>query len=104
MSLALILSCATLLLPCTLALLGSRWPAWHKGLLVVGTTGLYFWGDDVVHKRSGWPTADALLNEGMKKARQGISQMGNAVPTAGKPAKSTFLIGGTMTLELTEWQ
>ena len=40
----------------------------------------------------------------MKKARQGISRMGTAVPKAGKPAKSTFLIGGTMTPELTEWQ
>ena len=56
MSLALILTDATLVLLCTLALLWSRWPAWLKGLLVMG----------------------------MKKARQGISQMGTAVPKAGK--------------------
>ena len=136
MSLALILSFACLVLLCTLALLWSRWPAWLKGLLVVGSTVLYFWGDDAVHNLSGWPSADALperfallavvieepnaktpgalylwvnaiekgkpvaqprafkvpytkdlhalLNEGMKKARQGISQMGTASPKAGK--------------------
>ena len=136
MSLALILTYATLVLLCTLALLWSRWPAWLKGLLVLGTTVLYFWGNDVVHNLSGWPSADslperfallavvieepnaktagalylwvnalekgkpvaqprafkvpytkdlhALLNESMKKARQGISQMGSAVPKAGK--------------------
>ena len=27
---------------------------------MLGTTLLYFWGDEVVHKLSGWPTADAL--------------------------------------------
>ena len=136
MSLALILTFALLVLLCTLALLWSRWPVWLKGLLVVGSTVLYFWGDDLVHTLSGWPTPDslperfallavvieqpsaktpgalflwvnaidkgkplaqpraykvaytkdlhALLNEGMKKARQGISQMGTAVPKAGK--------------------
>ena len=136
MSLALTLSFSVLVLLCTLALLWSRWPAWLKGLLVLGTTLLYFWGDEVVHNLSGWPTADALperfallavvidepsakspgalflwvnaidkgkpvaqprafkvpytkdlhalLNEGMKKARQGISQMGTASPKVGK--------------------
>jgi len=136
MSLALTLSFAALVLLCTLALLWSHWPGWLKGLLVAGVAVLYFWGDDVVHNLSGWPTADALperftllavvveepsartagalylwvnaieqgkpvpqprayklpytkdlhalLNEGMKKARQGISQMGTASPKAGK--------------------
>ena len=101
-------------------------------LLLAGVTVLYFWGDDVVHNLSGWPTPDALperfsllavvidepstkrtgalylwinaiekgkpvaqprayklpytkdlhalLNESMKKARQGISQMGTPAP------------------------
>lgn len=136
MSLALTLSFATLVLLCTLALLWSRWPGWLKGLLVVGVTLLYFWGDDVVHNLAGWPTPDALperfallavvieeptnknagalylwvnaidkgkpvampraykiaytkdlhalLNEGMKKARQGVSQMGSTTPKQGK--------------------
>ena len=136
MSLALTLSFSVLVLLCTLALLWSRWPTWLKGLLVLGTTLLYFWGDEVVHNLSGWPTADALperfallavvidepsakspgalflwvnaidkgkpvaqprnykvaytkdlqalLNEGMKKARQGVSQMGTASPKVGK--------------------
>ena len=136
MSLALTLSFAALVLLCTLALLWSRWPGWLKGLLVVGVTLLYFWGDDVVHNLAGWPTPDALperfallavvieeptnktagalylwvnaidkgkpvaqpraykiaytkdlhalLNEGMKKARQGVSQMGSATPKHGK--------------------
>ena len=136
MSLALTLLFAALVLLCAMALLWSRWPGWLKGLLVVGVTVLYFWGDDVVHKRSGWPTPDALperfallavvieepsakaagalylrvnaidkgkpvaqpraykiadtkdlhaaLNEGMKKARQGVNQMGSASPKQGK--------------------
>ena len=137
MSLALTLAFATLVLLCTLALLWSRWPGWLKGLLLLlGVTVLYFWGDEVVHGLSGWPTPDALperfallavvieepgaksagalylwvnaiekdkpvaqprnykvaytkdlhalLNEGMKKARQGVSQMGSATPKAGK--------------------
>ena len=136
MSLALILAFASLALLCTLALLWSRWPAWLKGLLVLATTMLYFWGEDLAHNLSGWPTADALperfallavvieepsaktpgalylwvnaidkgkpvaqprafkvpytkdlhalLNEGMKKARQGVSQMGTASPKVGK--------------------
>lgn len=136
MSLALTLSFACLVLLCALALLWSRWPGWLKGLLVVAVSVLYFWGDDVVHNLSGWPTPDALperfallavvieeptsknagalylwinaidkgkpvalpraykiaytkdlhalLNEGMKKARQGVSQMGSASPKQGK--------------------
>ncbi len=136
MSLALTLSFAALVLLCTLALIWSRWPGWLKGLLVAGVAVLYFWGDDVVHNLSGWPTQDALperftllavvveepsnktagalyiwvngieggkpvplprafklpytkdlhalLNEGMKKARQGVTQMGTAEPKAGK--------------------
>lgn len=136
MTLALSLSFAALVLLCTLALLWSRWPAWLKTLLVLGVAVLYFWGDDVAHNLSGWPTPDplperfsllavvieeptnktagalylwvnaidqgkpvalprayrvaytkdlhALLNEGMKKARQGVSQMGSAVPKRGK--------------------
>lgn len=136
MSLALTLTFAALVLLCTLALIWSRWPAWLKGLLVVATAVLYFWGDDVVHNLSGWPTSDALperftllavvieeptnktagalyvwvnaveggnpvalprsfrlpytkdlhalLNEGMKKTRQGVTQIGSAEPRAGK--------------------
>ena len=136
MSLALSLCFAALVLLCSLALLWSRWPAWLKTLLVLGVAVLYFWGDDVAHKLSGWPSPDplpecvsllavvieeptnktagalylwvnaidqgkpvalprayhvaytkdlhALLNEGMKKARQGVSQMGSAVPKRGK--------------------
>ena len=60
MSLALVLSFAALVLLCALALLWSRWPAWLKALLLVGVTVLYFWGDEVVHNLSGWPTPDAL--------------------------------------------
>ena len=136
MSLALTLSFAALVLLCTLALLWSHWPGWLKGLLVAGVAVLYFWGDDVVHNLSGWPTPDALperftllavvieepsaktagalylwvnaiekgkpvpqprahklpytkdlhalLNESMKKSRQGVSQMGTAEPRAGR--------------------
>ncbi len=136
MSLALILSFSALVLLCAMALLWSRWPAWMKALLLCGVTVLYFWGDDVVHNLSGWPTTDALperfallavvieepsnktsgalyiwvnaiekgkpvaqprsyklpytkdlhalLNEGMKKSRQGVTQMGTAVPKQGK--------------------
>ena len=132
----LLLAYCAILALLVLALLWSRWPAWMKALLVVGVTVLYFWGDDVVHNLSGWPTPDALperfallavvieepsaktagalylwvnaidkgkpvpqprayklaytkdlhalLNESMKKARQGISQMGTTEPKAGK--------------------
>jgi hypothetical protein len=136
MSLAVILSFVVLVLLCTLALVYSRWPAWLKGVLVLGVTVFYFYADDVVHQLSGWPSPDALperwvllaavidepsakssgalyvwvnaidngkpaaqprsyrlpytkdlhalLNEGMKKARQGVTQMGTAEPRPGK--------------------
>ena len=50
MTLALILSFAALALLCVLALLWSRWPAWLKGILVVGVTVFYFYADSVVHQ------------------------------------------------------
>ena len=136
MILALILSFAALALMCVLALLWSRWPAWLKGILVVGVTVFYFYADSVVHQLSGWPSPDALperfvllaavieepnaktngalyvwvnaiedgkpgaqprayrlpyakdvhsmLNEGLKKVRQGVSQMGTSEPKVGK--------------------
>lgn len=136
MILALILSFAALALMCVLALLWSRWPAWLKGILVVGVTVFYFYADSVVHQLSGWPSPDALperfvllaavieepnaktngalyvwvnaiedgkpgaqprayrlpyakdvhsmLNEGLKKVRQGVSQMGTSEPKIGK--------------------
>ena len=136
MTLALVLSFCALVLLCALALLWSRWPAWLKGLLVVGVTVFYFFADDVAHQMWGWPTTDAmparfvllaavieeptsksagalyvwvnalengkpvpvprayklaytkdlhsLLSEGMKKARQGVSQLGTAEPKAGR--------------------
>jgi hypothetical protein len=140
MTLALILSFAALALLCVLALLWSRWPAWLKGLLVVGVTVFYFYADSVVHQLSGWPSPDALperfvllaavieepsartdgalyvwvnaidngkptaqprayrlpyskdvhsmLNEGIKKVRQGVSQMGTSEPKVGKGGTS----------------
>jgi hypothetical protein len=136
MTLSVVLSFAALLLLCLLALLWSRWPAWLKGLLVVGVTVFYFFADDIVHNMWGWPSPDALperfvllaavieepnaksagalyvwanaiengkpaaqprayrlayakdlhalLNEGLKKVRQGVSQMGTSEPRAGK--------------------
>jgi len=140
MTLALILSFAALALLCVLALLWSRWPAWFKGILVVGVTVFYFYADSVVHQLSGWPSPDALperfvllaavieepsartdgalyvwvnaidngkptaqprayrlpyskdvhsmLNEGIKKVRQGVSQMGTSEPKVGKGGTS----------------
>ena len=140
MILALILSFAALALMCVLALLWSRWPAWLKGILVVGVTVFYFYADSVVHQLSGWPSPDALperfvllaavieepnaktngalyvwvnaiedgkpgaqprayrlpyakdvhsmLNEGLKKVRQGVSQMGTSEPKVGKGGTS----------------
>lgn len=140
MNLALVLSFSALALLCALALLWSRWPAWLKGILVVGVTVFYFFGDNVVHQLSGWPTPDALperfvllaavieepnaktpgalyvwanalengkpaaqprayrlpytkdvhsmLNEGIKKVRQGVSQMGTSEPKVGKGGTS----------------
>jgi hypothetical protein len=136
MTLPLLLSFCALLLLCALALLWSHWPAWLKGLLVVGVTVFYFFADDVAHQMWGWPAADplpprfvllavvfdesntkspgalyvwvhalengkpsamprayrlpyskdlhALLGEGMKKVRQGISQLGTSEPKAGR--------------------
>jgi hypothetical protein len=135
MTTAVVLSFAALVLLAALALLWSRWPAWLKGLLVIGVTGFYFYADDALHGIAGLPSRDALperfvllaavidepnakskgalyvwvnelkdgkpaaqprayrlpyqkdlhalLNEGMKKVRQGISQMGTAEPKSG---------------------
>ena len=135
MTTAVVLSFAALVMLTALALLWSRWPAWLKGLLVIGVTGFYFYADDALHGLSGLPSRDALperfvllaavieepnakskgalyvwvnelkdgkpaaqprayrlpyqkdlhalLNEGMKKVRQGISQMGTAEPKTG---------------------
>ncbi len=60
MGLALVLSFAALLLLILLALLWSRWPGWLKGVLVLGVTGLYFFGNDAVHQIWGVPSVDAL--------------------------------------------
>ena len=60
MGLALVLSFAALLLLILLALLWSRWPGWLKGALVLGVTGLYFFGNDSVHQIWGVPSVDAL--------------------------------------------
>lgn len=43
-----------------LALLHSRWPAWGKGLLVAGVTGLYFFAHAAVQASWGWPSKDGL--------------------------------------------
>lgn len=135
MTLAVVLSFVLLVALCVLALLWSRWPAWMKTLLVLGTAVFAFYADDAVHNLSGWPSADALperwvllaavieepsakskgalyiwvngidngkpaamprayrlpytkdlhslLNEGMKKTRQGVSQVGTAEPKKG---------------------
>ena len=136
MSLPVVLSFAALAFVALLALLWSHWPAWLKGLLVVGVTVFYFFADEVMHGMWGWPSADtlperfvllaavidepgakhaggvyvwvnaiedgkpsaqprafqlpyskdvhALLNEGMKKIREGVSQMGSSEPKRGK--------------------
>lgn len=60
MTLALILGFSALLLLLALALLWSRWPAWLKGLLVVGVTVFYFWGYGAVHEIWGLPSNDPL--------------------------------------------
>jgi hypothetical protein len=132
----LVLSFSALVFLTLVALLWSRWPAWLKGLLVVGVTLFYFYANEVVHHMWGWPSSDALpekfvllaavieepnskqpgavyvwvnalengkaipqprayrlpyakdlhalLNEGMKKVREGVSQMGSSEPKAGK--------------------
>lgn len=140
MNLALTLSFCALVLLCALALLWSRWPAWLKGMLVVGVTVFYFFAENLVHQMWGWPSNDALperfvllaavieeptaksagalyvwvnamedgktlpqprayrlayakdlhalLNEGMKKVRQGVSQLGTSEPKAGRAGAS----------------
>jgi hypothetical protein len=136
MTLALVLSLAALAFVAVLALLWSRWPAWLKGLLVLGVTVFYFFAHDTLHSVWGLPSGDALperfvllaavieepsvkkagalyvwvnaledgkpaamprayrlpyakdlhalLNEGMKKARDGVSQMGSSELKVGK--------------------
>ena len=54
MTLALILSLAVLVLLCALALVWSRWPAWLKGLLVVGVTVFYFFAEDLDVQEQGF--------------------------------------------------
>ncbi len=140
MTLPVILSFAALLLLCALALLQSRWPAWLRGLLVLGVTLFYFYAEDALHTLWGWPSGDALperfvllaavidepgakrpgalyvwvnaledgkpaaqprafrlpyskdlhalLNEGLKKVRGGVSQLGSAEPRPGKAGLS----------------
>lgn len=58
--LGLILAFAALLLLTLLALLWSRWPVWMKGVLVLAVTGLYFYGNDAVHRVWGVPSRDPL--------------------------------------------
>ena len=136
MTLPIILSFAALLLLCALALLQSRWPAWLRGLLVVGVSCFYFYAEAAIHTLWGWPSGDplperfvllaavieepgpkrdgalyvwvnavedgrpaaqprayllpyskdlhGLLNEGLKKVRNGISQLGTAEPKVGR--------------------
>jgi len=140
MTLTLVLGFAALAFVALLALLWSRWPAWLKGLLVVGVTLFYFFADDLVHSLWGWPSSDALparfvllaavidepsakrpgglyvwvnaledgkpnaqprafrlpyskdlhalLNESMKKAREGVSQLGTSEPKVGRTGLS----------------
>lgn len=140
MTLSLVLSFAALAFVALLALLWSRWPAWLKGLLIVGVTLFYFFADDLVHGMWGWPSGDALparfvllaavidepsakrpgglyvwvnaledgkpsaqprayrlpyskdlhalINESMKKAREGVSQLGTSEPKVGKAGLS----------------
>lgn len=135
MTLPIVLAFAALLVVTAFALLWSRWPAWSKGLLVLGVTAFYFFAFDAISGMWGWPAAEslperfvlvaavveeptkqspgalylwvnslegnrpsreprayrvpyekdlhALVNEGLKKARQGIAQMGTAEPRIG---------------------
>ncbi len=136
MTLPVLLSLVALSFLLLLALLWSRWPAWLKGLMIVGVTVFYFFGNEVAHGMWGWPSSDALperfvllaavideptakrpgaiyvwvnamvdgkpaelprafrlpyakdlhalLNEGMKKVREGVSQIGSSEPRVGK--------------------
>lgn len=131
---------------CALALIASRWPAWAKGLLVVGVTTLYFGADSALDGVWGWPSRQglperfvllaavieepsknnagalhvwvnalangkperqpraytlpyskdlhSLLDEGMKKARQGVTQMGSSEPKQGPRGFSWLRPGG----------
>jgi hypothetical protein len=140
MTLPVVLASAALAFVALLALLWSRWPAWLKGVLVVGVTVFYFFADSVVHDMWGWPTTDALperfvllaavvdeptaktpgalyvwvnalvdgkpaaqprayrlpyrkdvhalLNDGLKKIREGVSQLGSSEPKPGKAGAS----------------
>ncbi len=146
MSLALILAFAALLLITLLALLWSRWPAWMKALLLLGVTGMYFFGYGAVHEIWGIPSTDAMpdrfimlasvieeptqraagaiylwvsvpreggpmlaprayklpytkelhtqIDDGVRKGRDGISQMGVAEIKAGKGLGSGWLKPG----------
>ncbi len=60
MSLAIVLAFAVLLILLALSLLWSRWPAWLKGLLVVGVTGFYFYGHEAVREIWGIPSQEPL--------------------------------------------
>ena len=136
MSLAIILAFAALLMLLACALLWSRWPAWLKGVLVIGVTLLYFVGNAAIHGIWGVPSTDALperflmlsavveeptsrgpgamylwvselhegkptleprafrlpyskelhtqVNEGLKRGRDGVNQMGTAEVRPGK--------------------
>lgn len=137
MTLSLILAFAVVLALLACALLWSRWPAWLKGVLVIGVTGLYFHGHAVVHAIWGIPSTDSLpprflvlagvveepgprnpgavflwvselregeptleprgyrlpyskelhtrVDEGLKRGRDGVAQMGTAEPKLDKP-------------------
>lgn len=147
MSLGVVLAFSALLLLALVAVLWSRWPAWLKGLLVIGVTALYFVGHDVVREIAGLPSTDALperfimigavveeptaktkgalylwvsrlqegkpagepraykvpytrelhrqIDDGVRKGRDGVAQMGNAEPkTSGSGRGLGFLRPG----------
>ena len=60
MGLSLVLAFACVVLLLLLSLLWSAWPGWMKGLLVLATTALYFFGNGAVHQIWGVPSSDAL--------------------------------------------
>lgn len=134
-----------------LALLASRWPAWAKGLLVLGVTALYFVAERGFQDAWGWPSQAAMperfvllavvveeptprdkgrlfvwvngledgapvrrprayqlpyskslhgmLEEAMKKTRQGVTQIGTALPRQG-PTGMSWLRPGSEAPEL----